>query len=112
MSDPDSANFVIVHPCVEAPLRTIPFLMANSPKHSTPEHRAARAAILPAARADPNTRCWRCGQTMIDRRQTHPRAIWHTGHLPAGGWAAECSPCNTADGARTRNARSASIFDW
>ncbi len=86
--------------------------MALGAKHNTPAHRQARARIIPPAYADPTTRCWRCGRTLAEVREVKPDATWDCGHLPGGGWAAECSPCNRGAGARERNAKSRSIFDW
>ena len=66
--------------------------------------------IRDAANANPNTRCWRCGLTLHQIRQTKPKARWTAGHiidgLPESPLAAECSPCNYGEGARLGNRRS------
>lgn len=78
--------------------------MANSPKHSDPEYRRARANIIPAAYANPATRCRRCGMTLDERQAKYPtkRITWDCGH-PAP-YAPEHSDCNRSAGARIGNA--------
>ena len=57
-----------------------------------------------AAYANPDTRCWRCGRTLAQVAFDLPgrKVTWDAGHTddPARPLAAECSPCNRADGAR------------
>lgn len=76
--------------------------------HHRGSHQVRAKAITDAAKANPATRCWRCGRTMTEIRKTKPRAIWHAGHLKdgqiGGPYRAECSPCNTSAGARKGNA--------
>ena len=83
--------------------------MANKPHHADPTFRRASAAIRARANRDPGTTCWRCGLTLAQRRATHPRAVWHCGHLVTGdirgGLAAECSVCNCRDGQRVKTER-------
>lgn len=81
---------------------------AKAPHHKGTHH--ARAAKLNAeANANPFTRCWRCGRTLAEVRQTKPRARWTAGHLIDGmidgPLASECSPCNYSHGARLGNQR-------
>lgn len=69
---------------------------------------AMSRSILRQARFDPGHRCWRCGLTLAEVRAKFPgrRVSWDAGHTtdPLLPLAAECSPCNRADGARRGNA--------
>ena len=80
--------------------------MANSPKHSDPEYRRARAIVVPAAWADPEYRCPYCGLTMAERQRTHPNETYDCGHPDppwTHGYAAWHASCNRALGAIQSN---------
>lgn len=80
-------------------------------KPKAPHHRGTyhvqAAHIRAMAYMDNTTRCWRCGQTLDEARQTHPRTKWTAGHLidgqAGGALAAEHSHCNYAAGAAMGN---------
>ena len=87
--------------------------------------------VREAANADPLAVCWRCGLTLdAHRTRTGRPDVWQAGHTrqgsttwqpwlsvrrvpPAGNFLApEARSCNASDGARIRNAKSSSAFDW
>lgn len=84
-------------------------------KVKAPHHRGGYQVqakrVTDMAKADPTTRCWRCGLTLTEVRRAKPRARWTAGHLvdgQAGGrLAPECSPCNFGAGARLTNTQRA-----
>jgi ribosomal protein L37E len=94
--------------------------MAKRPKE--PQYRGryhvVSLANLRAWNADPTTTCWRCGKTLTQVRERYPKAKWNNGHLwpndPNAPLAAECSPCNTGDANRRRQAKhqSAEHLRW
>jgi len=75
-------------------------------------------AVRDAARADPSTRCWRCGRTLDQHplSKTGKPQQWVAGHVidsdPASPLRAEASSCNAAAGARTGNMRRSSGYSW
>lgn len=75
--------------------------------HHKGTHHTQSARVRAAAYANPDTRCWRCKQTLEQIHRNHPRAKWTAGHLIDGQingtLAPECSPCNYAAGARLGN---------
>lgn len=76
--------------------------MANAAKHKDPGFIRARSIIIPAAYADPGTRCRRCGMTLAERQtMTGKRITWDLGH-PAP-YAPEHSDCNRSAGAAVGN---------
>jgi hypothetical protein len=79
------------------------------PHHRTPDYVRRAAHIRAHAITHPNTRCWRCGHTIDEIRQAHPRARWQAGHLrdgdPTSPLAPECSVCNQRNGGQLGNAR-------
>jgi ribosomal protein L37E len=91
-------------------------------KQKPPHHRGSydrrSRQVVAAAKADPTTTCWRCGKTLIQVRERYPKAKWNNGHLwpndPNAPLAAECSPCNTGDANRRRQAKhqSAEHLRW
>ena len=56
--------------------------MGNSAKHSDPHFKRARALIIPAAHANPDTRCPapQCGLTLAEKREGTPSESWDCGH--------------------------------
>jgi hypothetical protein len=68
-------------------------------------------AVREAAKANPNTRCWRCGKTYAEAlRMWGPvKAAWQAGHVvdshPGSPLAPEHAKCNEAAGGRLGNAR-------
>ena len=82
--------------------------MTKAAHHRGDYHRRS-LALKAQAYANPDTRCWRCGRTMQQVRQTKPRAKWTAGHLVDGqingALLPECSPCNYGAGARLTNSR-------
>ena len=82
---------------------------AKSKAHYAGDYQRRAAHIRAGAYADPHARCWRCGLTLDERRQTHPRATWDAGHIEdgrvAGELRAECSTCNRSAGATLGNLR-------
>jgi hypothetical protein len=81
--------------------------------HGRTHNRRARPVLL-AARANPLTRCWRCGKTLADHapHKNGKPASWNAGHTrdidcqlcghthgdPHGPLAPEASTCNTIAG--------------
>ena len=99
--------------------------------HADPRFVKMSRVIRGLADGDPLAVCAKCGKTLTEHRTRTGRADkWQAGHTeqgsttwlpwldvrtvpPKGDWlAAEARSCNAADGARIRNARSASSFDW
>lgn len=90
------------------------------------------AVLRERAEADPSTRCWRCGRTLVEHEPhasgkparwqaghvDDPELAWRTGawrvgHTPP--WLPEVSTCNTRAGARKGNAtrrRLRTTRDW
>ena len=105
-------------------------------KSGRAEHHTGRfvrwsGIIRRAANATPLAVCWRCGHTLQEHRtRTGKPDRWQAGHTvqgsttwqpwtdvtnvpPPGDWLApEARSCNSADGARIRNTRSSSAFNW
>lgn len=79
------------------------------PAHYRGTYHVQARLVRAHAYANPNTRCWRCGETLQEIRRRKPRARWTAGHLvdsqPGGALAPECGPCNYAAGARLTNTR-------
>lgn len=86
--------------------------MASQPHHAGSHPRRARK-LCEAAKANPNTVCWRCGRTLAahpPHRNGKP-AYWTAGHLidglKDGPLAPEASTCNYRAGAILRNQKHA-----
>ena len=82
--------------------------MPNAPKHSTPEYRATRDALIPAAYADPDYRCPFCGLTMAEQRRVKPHETYDLGHAEppwTTGYAAWHASCNRRLAAQRTNAQ-------
>jgi hypothetical protein len=82
------------------------------PAHYRGTYHARSRALVAAAYANPDTRCWRCGLRLHEckpHRNGRP-AKWTAGHLNDGEvngpLAPECSPCAVTSGARLGNWRS------
>jgi hypothetical protein len=77
--------------------------------HHRGDYKRRAAHVRAVAYHHPTTRCWRCGHTLTEIRQSHPRATWQAGHLrdgdPTSPLAAECSVCNQLHGGRLGNQR-------
>ena len=77
--------------------------MDHQPHHSFGYAVQARR-VRDAANANALTRCWRCGRTLAEVRQSKPKARWTAGHIVdgqvGGALLAECSPCNYGSGAK------------
>lgn len=76
--------------------------------HHRGSHPRRAKRVRDAAYADPLTRCWRCGLTLVEEQARHlGRVTWQAGHLrdgdPFAPLAAEHSTCNQAAGARVAN---------
>lgn len=90
--------------------------MAKGPHHRG-RHQARAKAVTDAAYANPDTRCWRCGGRLFDRKRGDR---WEAGHLIGGQvdgeLRAEHRSCNRADAARRTNAKRRGIkhtsADW
>ena len=77
--------------------------------HHRGTHQARAAKLVAAAKADPSTRCWRCGTTLA----AHPPhkngrpAYWTAGHVNSGEvngeYRPEASVCNYKHGAAYGN---------
>ena len=99
--------------------------------HSGKRYVEGSKLVRDAANADPLTVCSRCGLTLPEHRTRSGKPdVWQAGHTvtgsttwtlwldtrrvpPPGDWlAAEARSCNAPDGARIRNAKSSSAFDW
>ncbi len=83
----------------------------GKPPHRRGTYQADSKAVRDQANADPNTRCWRCGRTIAEVRETNPKAQWDAGHVIdgqiGGPLKAECSPCNRGRGAAMGNRKRA-----
>jgi hypothetical protein len=85
--------------------------MGNGPKaaHHRGSYQVRARAVVQAARANPNTRCWRCGLTLAQHAAHHNgrRPTWQAGHLIDGqingALRPEASTCNTSAGATLGN---------
>ena len=71
---------------------------ALNPAHYRGSYHVRARRVREAANADPETRCWRCGE---QAREDDP---WQAGHLrdgdPTSPLAAEHRSCNASAGAR------------
>jgi len=99
-----SATVALLKPAEPAPLR--PRVQHDMPKppHHAGDFDTTAAHVRAQANADPNTTCWRCGNT-LDQCRPHrdgTPARWTAGHLrdddPTSPILAECSPCNYRHG--------------
>lgn len=90
--------------------------MANKPHHQDRRFVVEGRAIRATANANPDTICWRCGETLEQARKHHPHTRWTAGHLrdgdPTAGLAPEHSHCNYSAGATAGNARRQSTYHW
>jgi hypothetical protein len=93
--------------------------MAGAAKHRDRAFVVAGQIIRARANADPDHRCWRCHHTLATcgpnhdgRNRNGTIATWDCGHLPDGGLAAECSPCNRREGAVDGNAKREPSSGW
>ncbi|MEJ7719808.1 MAG: hypothetical protein WKF58_04925 [Ilumatobacteraceae bacterium] len=84
--------------------------MKTKPHHrGTHQVRARR--LVAAAKADPTTKCWRCGLTLAEHRlhKNGKPAFWTAGHLVDGEidgvLMPEASRCNYEAGAAAGNRR-------
>lgn len=81
------------------------------PAHHRGTYHRRSLALVAAARADPSTRCWRCGKTrdQFGTYSTGRPVDWDAGHVIAGDpdspLLPECGRCNRAAGARLGNKR-------
>lgn len=82
-----------------------------APLHRRGTYHVQSRRIREAARANPDTRCWRCGLTIAehDPHLNGRAAFWTAGHLvdgqPGGPLAAEASTCNYRAGNAIARAR-------
>ena len=71
--------------------------------HYRGDYAARSAAVRAAAYRNPTTTCWRCGLTLDEKRQTHPKVTWDAGHVVDGAVGGlllpEHSSCNRSAGA-------------
>jgi hypothetical protein len=82
-------------------------------KHADPAYKRARAYLIPAAHADPDTRCPApgCGLTLAEKQRTKPGDGWDCGHpepdaltgLARTTYTAWHSSCNRSHGAAKGN---------
>ena len=79
---------------------------ARNRSHYSGDYQRRARAVRQAAYADPTTRCWRCGRTLVEHGAT---ARWDAGHVrdgdPLSPLAAEASSCNRSAGAAAGNRR-------
>lgn len=81
------------------------------PAHYAGSYHVQARKVREAAKADPFTRCWRCGKTLAQhpRHKTGRLPHWTAGHvisgMPGGPLAPEASTCNYTAGARLGNRR-------
>ena len=72
---------------------------------------ARSAQVRAQAYSQPETRCWRCGLTLDEKRRTKPTDRWTAGHLidgqADGPLLPEHASCNYAAGAALGNRRRA-----
>lgn len=86
--------------------------MAKKPWHKGAYDTQSRKLVA-AARANPETRCWRCGRTLAEHRphRTGRPATWHAGHLidsmVGSPLLPEASTCNTKASVQARRPRRA-----
>lgn len=73
--------------------------------HRAGSYQRRARLVRQTANANPDTRCWRCGQTLADK----PGDTWDAGHIrdgdPTSPLAAEHSSCNRSAGATAGNRR-------
>lgn len=80
------------------------------PPHRLGTYHTQSRKVTAAARANPATRCWKCGQGIAGRyHKTGRPAWWCAGHVnpgqPGGVLLPECSLCSNAEGLAYRNRR-------
>lgn len=78
------------------------------PAHYRGSYHKQSRKVRDAAKANPSTRCWRCGRTLVEHpRHANGRApYWTAGHVNdaqvGGELRAEASVCNFGAGAERR----------
>lgn len=78
----------------------------EKPAHYKGTYHVRSRALVKAAKANPNTRCWRCGLTLPehDPHKTGRAAYWTAGHVrdgdPLSPLLPEASTCNYRAGAQ------------
>jgi hypothetical protein len=76
--------------------------------HYSGDYQLRARAVRAAAYANPDTRCWRCGKTLVEHG---PGVRWDAGHVrdgdPTSPLAPEASSCNRSAGAALGNVRRA-----
>jgi hypothetical protein len=84
--------------------------MRSRPKpHASYGYQVRARQLRQRANADPSTRCWRCGLTLVEAQDRCPdkRIVWHAGHVIDGDndgpLLPEHSHCNTSAGATAGN---------
>ena len=85
--------------------------MARRDPHYRGNYDARSRALTAAAKANPNTRCWRCQLTLAEHTPHHSGrpAYWTAGHVrdgdPLSPLLPEASTCNYSAGAQLVNGK-------